>query len=520
MNRLLLAALGAALTCTAAAAQDLNAKAPVQSEMILIENATVFTVAAGVIENGYVYFKDGVIQGVGKVPAPAISEKVRIVDGTGKRVYPGLITPYSQIGLIEIAAVRATLDTGEVGVGTPEARAAASVNPDSTNLPVACSGGVLLAAVFPRSKNDGMLAYFGGPVGLVPGRVSVMRLEGWTWESMTVLDDAGLVVDWPFPRVIDAPWMNRTRLEQSQDYQNAMRSLDDLFSAASAYARAGNAVHRADVRLEAMRSVLPIESSQGNAGGARAQRPVFIEANDLDAIEQGVAFCQRHELRCVIVGGRDAPLCTDLLLRHDVGVIVEGIWRFPKRDDSPVDDGFTVPARLEQAGVNWCLSSGESVANERNLALVAGTAVGYGLSPQASIESITLRPAKMLGVDARYGSVEVGKSATLIITDGDVLEVTTNTLRAYIDGRELDLNDKQKTLASKYREKYRQIGKELGKETPAGTNGPATPPPPTPPIMQPVPTPVTPADREPQDPNPAEPKAEVPKAEPTSELPK
>ena len=445
---LVVAALFAPAPCHA---QDLVAKAPAQSEPIVIENATVHTITGDTIENGYVYFKAGVIEAVGKAPLPRFAEQVRIVDGTGKHVYPGLIAPYSQIGLIEIAAVRATLDMGEVGTGTPEVRAAVAVNPDSSILPVTRSNGVLLAGVFPKTSMSGQLAYFSGPGGLFPGRASVMRLEGWTWEDMTALDDAGLIINWPFPRPVDAWWMNKSRDEQQKEIDRSIKSIDDLLTSARAYA-AGPADQPKDLRFEAMRSILPTFKGPGG------QRPVYIEANDYDAIEQGVAMCVKHGLRCVIIGGRDAAMCADLLKRHQVSVIVEGAFRFPKRDDSPYDEGYTLPARLESAGVNWCLSSGEEAANERNLPYAAAMAVAHGLNPKIALEAITIRPAKLLGVADKYGSIEVGKSATLVLVDGDILEITSNVTKAFLDGRSIELVDKHKALAEKYREKYRQLG--------------------------------------------------------------
>lgn len=446
-----IALLSAAIACETANAQDLNRKAPPQNEPIVIENAIVHTITGDTIENGYVYFKGGLIEGVGKAPLPRFAEQVRIIDGTGKHVYPGLIAPYSQIGLTEIAAVRATLDMGEVGSGTPEVRAAVAVNPDSNILPVTRSNGVLIAGVFPRTDLSGQLAYFSGPGGLFPGRGSVMRLEGWTWEDMTIRDDVGLVINWPFPRVIDAWWMNKSREDQQKELDRTLQTIEGLLTASRAYA-AGPSEQPKDIRYEAMRSIQPGFTGPGG------QRPVFIEANDYDAIQQSVAMCVRLKLRCVIVGGRDAPMCADLLNRHHVAVIVEGTHRFPRRDDSPYDEAFTLPARLEAAGVNWCIASGEEAANERNLPYAAAMGVAFGLDQKAALEAITIRPAQILGIADKYGSIETGKSATLIVTDGNVLEVTTNVTKAFLDGRSIDLVDKQKALAEKYRERYRQLG--------------------------------------------------------------
>lgn len=490
--RLAVVAAGVAVCISQAGAQDLGKKAPPQVQPIVIENATIHTVVGETIENGYVYFKNGVIEVVGRAPLPRFAEQVRIIDGTGKHVYPGLIAPYTQLGLTEIAAVRATLDMGEVGVGTPEARAAVAVNPDSTLLPVARSNGVLVAGVFPRTEMRGQMAYFSGPGGMFPGRASVMTLDGWTWEDMTVLGDAGLVINWPFPRPVDAWWMNKSREEQQKDIDRAIGTVDEFLTQAAAYTRQksqarikGEPLPQADIRFDAMESIFPKEGRATE--GALAQRPVFIEVNDYDAIQQAVAMCAKHKLRCVLIGGNDAPLCAELLIRHNVSVIVEGTLRFPKRDDLPYDDAYALPKRLEDAGVAWCLASSQEAANERNLSYAAGMAVAFGLDRRVALQAITLRAAQILGVAQKLGSIEPGKSATLFLADGDVLEVTTNVTAAFIDGRQIDLSDKQKALAEKYREKYRQK---------RGGNAPAAPaeavPQPTQANKPPVAVPVSP----------------------------
>lgn len=187
------------------------------------------------------------------------------------------------------------------------------------------------------------------------------------------------------------------------------------------------------------------------------QRAVFILANDYDQLVQAAEFLARHGLKGVIVGGHDAPLCADVLKRHGIGVVVNGTFRFPKRDDAAYDEAFTLPARLEAAGVRWCLASGEETAHERNLPYAAALAAAHGLAPEAALRSITLSAAELLGVADRLGSIEAGKEATVFLCAGDVLDVRNSVERAWIGGREIDLSSKQTHLAEKYREKYRQM---------------------------------------------------------------
>lgn len=441
-------------------AQDLGVKAPPQQEPVLIVNATVHPVSGPEIANGYVYFNAGKIEAVGAEPAPRIA-RARVIDGAGLHVYPGLIGAMTQLGLTEISSVRASDDMTESGSITPEVRAAVSVNPDSTLLPVTRANGVLSVGVFPLG-------------GLVRGRAAVIRLDGWTWEAMAVADDIGIAVTWPRLRPINAWWMTRTEEDQSGESRTQLEALAEVFRLARAYrdARLVDAGVPVDLRWEALRGVLPApattESSAPVPVAPRAaslwtpeggpQRPVFVFANDVDQITSAVGFAQDHGLKIVIVGGRDAVLCADVLKQRDVPVMLVGVHNMPRRADAPYDEAFTLPARLHAAGVRWCLASGEEPAHERSLPYHAATAVAFGLPRADALRAITLSAAEILGVGDRIGSLEPGKEATLIVTTGDPLEITSQVRFAFIQGRVIDLETKQTALAAKYREKYRQTG--------------------------------------------------------------
>ncbi len=436
------------LAASTALAQDLGAKAAPQAKPVLITGATVHPVSGPPIANGVVHFADGVIAFVGsqeqwndhlkniKLIAP------ETIDAKGKHVYPGLIGAQTQLGLTEIQAVRAMQDTNEAGNITPEARAIVSVNPDSTLLPVTRSNGELIAAVFPSG-------------GTISGRVGVIRLDGWTWEEMAVKADAGLVVEWPMMRTVTAWWNPTPEEEQLKNIRQSLHVIDRAFATAKSYAaaRASDPNTPIDLRWEAMIPALPSKNSANNSG---AQLPIFVSANAADQITAAISWAAPLGLKLVIVGGAEAPMCADLLKKHDVPVIVMGTHNFPRRDDAAYDEAYALPARLQEAGVRWCLASGEETAHERNLPYNAGRAVAYGLAPDAALRSITLSSAEILGIADRYGSLDAGKSATLIITDGDPLEITTHTTAAFIDGRAINLANKQTILADKYREKYKQ----------------------------------------------------------------
>jgi imidazolonepropionase-like amidohydrolase len=445
-RRILLAAVAA--LAASAQAQDLGVKAAPQTQPIVITGATIHPISGEPIENGFIAFEKGRITAVGS-GSPDRTQGARVIDAKGKHVYPGLIAADTQLGLAELAAVRAMNDYSEFGGVTPEVRAIVAVNPDSTLLPVTRSNGILTVAVAPSG-------------GRIPGRMGVMRLDGWTWEEMAIEPDAGLCISWPAMRTFNAPWMTQSEDEQREQSRTAYQAIDDTFKAAEAYIKAKDAdpTHPTDLRWEAMRSILGgaavPAANAGKSPASPSQKPVFITAADVDQITAAVTWALGKKLRPVIVGGRDAEQCADLLKRHDIPVIITGTHAFPKRDDSPYDDAFTLPARLHAAGVKFAIASADRTAHERNLPYNAATAVAYGLDHDAALKSITQWPAEILGIADRLGTLETGKSATLIVTNGDPLEVTTSPSMAFIDGREIDLSNKQTILAEKYREKYRQ----------------------------------------------------------------
>lgn len=434
--------IAAAALCSVAAAQDLTTTAPAQTNPVFLVGATVHTGTGEVIENGVVSFNEGKIGLIGRaddiMSRIRLTADTRVIDLTGKHIFAGMIGAVTLLGLDEISSVRAMRDFDEVGDATPEVRAYVSVNPDTTLIPVVRTNGVLTAGVFPTG-------------GLIPGRASVIAMDGWTNEDMAIDRDAGVIINWPSMRP------RRDRFDEDDDEPDTGRLderlalLDDWFDQALAYRKSENAP--ADLRLEALATVL---------AGAEDQNPVFINADDYDQIVAAVNWAAGRGLRPVIVGGRDAAMCTDLLRAHDAAVIVSGVHRFPKRADSAFDDAFTLPARLEAAGVRWCLASGDETGHERNLIDNAAMAVAYGLPLEAGLRSITSSAAQILGVGDELGTIEQGKRATLIVTDGHALEVTTTVERAFIDGRAIDLSNKQTILRDKYREKYRQLGVTRG----------------------------------------------------------
>lgn len=419
---------------TAAAKADDEIPGEPQRTPIALTNATVHPISGPSIENATVLFDQGKIVAVGK--ALTLPSDAQIIDVTGKHIYPGLFEAHSQLGLIEIGAVRATDDQTETGSVNPNARALIAVNPDSELIPVTRSNGVLLALAAPLG-------------GLVSGKSAILQMDGWTYEDMALQAEAAMHIDWPRltePTRGDEEARKRAREQQQQ----AMRDIDQLFIDARAYAQArqhSDSTQAYDARLEAMRAVID------------GSLPMIVHADELAQIESAVGFAVGQGVRIIILGGYDAPLCADLLIRHQVPVIVAAVHRLPQRAHEPYDHAYTLPKRLLDAKIPFCISgTGRSESwNARNLPYHAGTAVGYGLSRDEALKAITLYPAQILGVADRVGSLEPGKDATLIVTTGDPLEATSHVEAAFIQGRVVDLSNKQSKLYEKYREKYRRL---------------------------------------------------------------
>lgn len=419
-----------------AGAQDLIHKAPPQDMPIAIAGATIHPMTGPSIGTGYILFDKGIITEVGEGDR-VFTATTKVIDGEGLHVYPGLIAPVTQIGLTEIAALRQTSDYNEVGSATPEVLAATAINPDSTLIPVTRANGILTFGSFPTG-------------GSVPGRISIVSADGWTWEDMSVKQDAGLAINWPSMRPSNNWWADEPDARQMQRINERLDEIDELFQQALSY-RDGDRSPR-DIRFDAMLSVIP--SAEGND----PENPVFISANDVDQINAAVTWAIDLGLRPVIVGGTDATLSAELLKQHDVPVIITGTHKFPKRADQPHDEAFTLPIELTELGIRWCMASADDTAHERNLPYNVSKAVAFGLDHDAGMRGLTIETARILEIDDLVGSLENGKQATLIVTTGSPLEVITNPVMAFVQGRQISLESKQSELAEKYREKYRQLG--------------------------------------------------------------
>ena len=401
-----------------------------QSQPIALQGATIHTVTNGVIENGTILFNNGVITAIGTdVQLPA---GTRVVDASGKHIYPGLIDAYSTVGISEIGSVDVSSDTNELGDFNPNVRAEVAVNAESRHIGTTRSAGVLVSLTTP-----------GG--GLISGMSSALNLEGWSWEEMSLESAAALNVNWPNP--------NPRRGGRgggaggASTYEERVQELKDFFAEARAYRDAvvaGEEV-RSDSRYAAMIPAL------------NGEIPVVVAADGAAQINDAITWGQGEGVRIVIRGGRDAIHVADRLVSENIPVILTSTMAAPGRAYEGYDGAYSMPARLYEAGVKFAISGGAGALYTNRLPWEAGVAVAFGLPEEEAVKAVTINAAEFMGLDDRVGSLEAGKQATLLITTGNPLDMTTNIEQAYIQGRELDMNDIQKHFFEKYMVKVRQL---------------------------------------------------------------
>ncbi len=415
---------------------------PAGAESVALVGATVHPISSEPLVGATLVFEDGRITAIGvdvNLPADA-----QIVDVSGKHIYPGMIDALTALGLVEISAVDSTIDTTEIGQVNPHVRTQVAFHPGSQLLPVTVSGGVLVAHTVPSG-------------GLFSGISSVMRLEGWTWEGMSVRGDAGLHLRFPrFTAPAFGPPQSEEQLERQRT--EALKTLNTWMDQARVYHAAQRAVDAGNAEPFAFDPKLAALTRLFEGAPGQGSLPLYIHADEVQQVEGALEWLDEQDdlaAPVVLVVGPDGALLADEFAERGLPVLLSGVHRNPSRTWDGYDHAFDAAARLHDAGVTFAIC-GRGIsfgsANTRNLPLQAATAVAYGLDPDAALRSITLSAAKILGVGDQLGSLEVGKEATLIVTDGNPLEVRTRIEQAWIAGEHFDeRRDRQKLLYERHR---------------------------------------------------------------------
>ena len=354
-----------------------------------------------------------------------------VINIEGQHVYPGFVAPNSTLGLTEIDAVRATRDFQDVGEFNPHVRTQIAFNVESNVIETVLSNGVLFSQATPRG-------------GAISGTSSVMFLAGWNWEDATVLKDDGIHVNWPSATSGGGWWAEPAPKSINKDYADQKTSMEDFFNLALAYS--DNKNEHFDQRLEAMKPCF------------KDDKRVFFHADEMQQLLDIIDFCEKFKIKFpVIVGGYDAYLLGARLKDARIPVMLGRVHKLPELEDEPVDLPYKLPFLLHQQGVLFCLQNqGDMEAmNARNLPFQAGTAMAYGLKEEEAVRSISLSTCEILGIADKYGSLEVGKSATLFVSQGNALDMRTNNVTLIMrDGVTVPLVNFQEDLYLKYMKKY------------------------------------------------------------------
>ena len=408
-------------------AQPTIIPAEAQKQTIVIKNATIHVGNGQVIDNGTLVFTNGIIDYVGTDEVyGSVSDAIEI-DAQGKHVYPGFIAPNTNVGLVEFSSVRASVDFAEVGENNAHVRALIAYNTDSKVMNTLRSNGILLAQITPQR-------------GLVSGQSSVVQLDAWNWEDAAYAIDEGLHVNWPewrIPRSGSVKGLDKqrkavnTRIDAFIDYLRKAKAYHDL-----------DQVEVTNARFEAFKGVF------------EGSKHLFVHVNEASGIISAVNRLQTLGITPVIVGGRDAQQVLSLLKEHNVPVIIPEAHALPSSIDQDVNAPYKQAKVLHDAGILAAYSV-DGFWQQRNLPFMAGTAVAFGLDKEKALQYITLNTAKILGIDKRTGSLEVGKDANLFISAGDALDMRTNKVEAaFIQGRAIDLDNLHKQLFERYKTKY------------------------------------------------------------------
>jgi imidazolonepropionase-like amidohydrolase len=413
--------------------------ARVAGSVFAIRNARIVTVSGADIENGTVVIRDGRIEAVGaSATVPAGAQEI---DARGLVVYPGMIDLGTSMGLVEIGSgAPGGVDTSELGDMNPNIQAIIAVNPHSAHINVTRVGGITSVATLPSG-------------GIVSGQAAVINLDGWTPREMAVIPQAALVINFPrvttrsFDSLFNPQQTNitdaiSTRDRQLEQLRKVLRDAEAYGKAQDAYAR-DKSLPRPDTSV-VLAALVPY---------VRGERPVILRADRDTEITAAVRFAEEMRLRPIILGGNDAWKVATLLKEKNVPVILTGVLDLPTREDDFYDVLYEDAAKLQQAGVRFCISTGDTGAHVRDLPYQAGMAAAFGLPRAEALKAVTLYPAQIMNLADRLGSIEPGKIANLVITDGDLLEARTHVRYLFINGRQLPLTSRHTELYEQFKDR-------------------------------------------------------------------
>ena len=424
--------LSLALLCKVTSAQETIYPAGAQQGSTAIVHATVHVGNGTVLNDATVVFEKGKITQVAAgIAAPT---SATIVDGSGKQVYPGLILSNSYLGLKEVGSgVRGSNDLVEIGENNASIRSLVSYNTDSKIINVLRANGILLAHVAPEGE-------------LIDGQSSVVQLDAWNYEDAAYKSDIGQFIELP-SFIVRQRGRGFVRQPQAGDPMkeafNRIETIKKFFTEAKAYLQEKNHASN-NLKFEATRGLF------------EGKQKLFVRADEVKQILIAIDIAKAFGFKVVIVGGAESFQIASILAANSIPVILGAQHALPNTEDDDVDQPYKLPAQLTKAGVLVSISDMSENTKQRNLSFNAGTAATYGLTKEEALSTITLNSAKILGIDDVTGSIEIGKDANIVVSDGDILDMRGNQItKAFIQGRDVSLDNKQKQLYERYKFKYK-----------------------------------------------------------------
>ena len=350
----------------------------------------------------------------------------QVISIKGMHIYPGFIACNSTIGLMDVEAVRATKDFNEVGIFNPNVRSIIAYNTDSKITPTVRSNGVLMGQICPKG-------------GTISGSSSVVHFDAWNWEDAVIKMDEGIHLNWPNYK------NSTTSPSGSNQYQKAKKSIYSFFSNAKAYNNVPNYSYF-NIKLNAVKGIF--NSSQ----------QLYIHADYIKEINDIIQFKKEFKLqRVCIIGGKDSWMIPKRIKENNISIMLPRPHRLPEYNHQNIHHPYSVAGILAEEDVLFCIQNSGDMQEmiTRNLPFMVGTAIAYGLDYEMGVSSVTLNPAKILGVDQFVGSIEEGKDATLFVSSGDAFDIkTNNVVYAFIKGKLISLESNQTRNYKKYKEKY------------------------------------------------------------------
>lgn len=424
------------LVLSTATAQDDVYPAPKQNKKTAITNAVIHVGNGSVIENGTLVFDNGKITYSGAAAGAPSAETT--VDAKGKHIYPGIILPASTLGLQEISGVRGSTDINELGELNPSIHSIVAYKAESIVTNTLRANGILFAHVAPGGQ-------------LVAGQSSVVQLDAWNYEDAAYKIDNGM--HFYMPSLLARPGGGRfaglLALLGPQQPSDPVKAALDRIEGVKAFFREAKAYHQKDAGKE-----INLKFEATKALFEKKQK-LFIHCSQVKQMLVAIDFVKEFGFDVVLIGASDSWQIADLLKQHNIAVILSQEHNLPTLDDDDVDQPYKAATALHKAGVLFCLNDDDPQNRGRNLPFNAGTAAAYGLGKEEALKAITLNAAKILGIDDKTGTLEVGKDANIVISEGDILDMKSSIItNAYIQGRGINLSSKHTQLYERYKHKY------------------------------------------------------------------